>query len=54
MAQYGGLLLPGSRLHMGSHGQCKAVDWQHASLEPPYSSYPGMSGENLYYVYNPR
>ncbi|GLV48581.1 vestigial [Carabus blaptoides fortunei] len=44
MAQYSGLLLPGSRLHVGAHGQCKAVDWQHAPLDPPYSSYPGMSG----------
>ncbi|CAG9831879.1 unnamed protein product [Diabrotica balteata] len=43
-AQYGGLLLPGSRLHMGSHAPCKAMDWQHPSIESPYSSYPTMSG----------
>ncbi|GJQ67266.1 vg [Trypoxylus dichotomus] len=42
MAQYSGLLLPGSRLHMGA--QCKAMDWQHPSLDNPYSSYPSMSG----------
>ncbi|KAJ8920833.1 hypothetical protein NQ315_015625 [Exocentrus adspersus] len=44
-AQYGGLLLPGSRLHMGSHAPCKAMDWQHPSIESPYSSYPTMSGK---------
>ncbi|XP_023024157.2 transcription factor vestigial isoform X2 [Leptinotarsa decemlineata] len=43
-AQYGGLLLPGSRLHMGSHAPCKAMDWQHPSIDSPYSSYPTMSG----------
>ncbi|XP_030757506.1 protein vestigial isoform X2 [Sitophilus oryzae] len=43
-AQYGGLLLPGSRLHMSSHAPCKAMDWQHPSIESPYSSYPTMSG----------
>ncbi|XP_023312794.1 protein vestigial-like, partial [Anoplophora glabripennis] len=42
-AQYGGLLLPGSRLHMSSHAPCKAMDWQHPSIESPYSSYPTMS-----------
>jgi hypothetical protein len=46
-AQYGGLLLPGSRLHMGSHAPCKAMDWQHPSIDSPYSSYPTMSG--VYY-----
>lgn len=44
-AQYGGLLLPGSRLHMSSHAPCKAMDWQHPSIESPYSSYPTMSGK---------
>ncbi|KAK5646200.1 hypothetical protein RI129_004664 [Pyrocoelia pectoralis] len=44
MAQYSGLLLPGSRLHMGSHSQCKAMEWQHSALDAPYSSYPSMSG----------
>lgn len=45
-AQYGGLLLPGSRLHVGAHAQCKAMDWQHPSLDAsPYSSYPSMSGK---------
>nr|CAI5843043.1 unnamed protein product [Callosobruchus analis] len=39
-AQYGGLLLPGSRLH----APCKAVDWQHPGIESAYSSYPTMSG----------
>ncbi|CAH0556501.1 unnamed protein product [Brassicogethes aeneus] len=44
-AQYGGLLLPGSRLHhMSSHAPCKAMEWQHPSIESPYSSYPSMSG----------
>ncbi|XP_066152722.1 protein vestigial isoform X1 [Euwallacea fornicatus] len=43
-AQYGGLLLPGSRLHMSSHAPCKAMDWQHPSIESPYTSYPTMSG----------
>ncbi|XP_050307659.1 protein vestigial isoform X2 [Anthonomus grandis grandis] len=43
-AQYGGLLLPGSRLHMSSHAPCKAMDWQHPSIESAYSSYPTMSG----------
>ncbi|XP_060517452.1 protein vestigial [Cylas formicarius] len=43
-AQYGGLLLPGSRLHMSSHAPCKAMDWQHPSIESAYSSYPSMSG----------
>ncbi|XP_076269293.1 transcription factor vestigial isoform X2 [Rhynchophorus ferrugineus] len=43
-AQYGGLLLPGSRLHMGSHAPCKAMDWQHPSIESAYPSYPTMSG----------
>jgi len=43
-AQYGGLLLPGSRLHMGTHAPCKAMDWQHPSIESAYSSYPTMSG----------
>lgn len=46
-AQYGGLLLhgAGSRLHhVGTHAQCKAMDWQHPSLDSPYSSYPTMSG----------
>lgn len=52
MAQYGGLLLPGSRLHMGTHAQCKAMEWQHPSLDPPYSSYPSMSGEYLKLFYN--
>lgn len=47
-AQYGGLLLPGSRLHMGSHAPCKAMDWQHPSIESPYSSYPTMSGEKIF------
>ncbi|KAL3283288.1 hypothetical protein HHI36_006437, partial [Cryptolaemus montrouzieri] len=42
-AQYGGLLLPPSRLHMGPHAPCKAMDWQHPSIEG-YSSYPTMSG----------
>ncbi|XP_017773185.1 PREDICTED: protein vestigial [Nicrophorus vespilloides] len=42
-AQYGGLLLPGSRLHMPG-AQCKAMDWQHPSLDNPYTSYPTMSG----------
>lgn len=46
MAQYGSLLLPGSRLHMGSHTQCKAMEWQHPPLDAPYSSYPSMSGKN--------
>lgn len=50
-AQYGGLLLPGSRLHMSSHAPCKAMDWQHPSIESPYSSYPTMSG-NFYYFFN--
>lgn len=45
MAQYSGLLLPGSRLHMGA--QCKAMDWQHPSLDNPYSSYPSMSGKYM-------
>lgn len=48
MAQYGGLLLPGSRLHMGTHTQCKAMEWQHPSLDPPYSSYPTMSGKKKF------
>ncbi|KAJ3632518.1 hypothetical protein MTP99_009519 [Tenebrio molitor] len=46
-AQYGGLLLPGSRLHMGSHAPCKAMDWQHPSIDSPYSSYPTMSEQPL-------
>lgn len=43
-AQYSGLLLPGSRLHMSSHAPCKAMEWQHPSIDSPYSSYPTMSG----------
>lgn len=42
-AQYGSLLLPGSRLHMPG-AQCKAMDWQHPSLENPYTSYSTMTG----------
>lgn len=43
-AQYGSLLLPGSRLHMPG-AQCKAMDWQHPSLENPYTSYSTMTGK---------
>ncbi|KAJ8974060.1 hypothetical protein NQ317_008255 [Molorchus minor] len=43
-AQYGGLLLPGSRLHMSSHAPCEGNGLAaHPSIESPYSSYPTMS-----------
>lgn len=50
-AQYSGLLLPGSRLHMSSHAPCKAMDWQHPSIDSPYSSYPTMSGKFTLFLY---